>query len=76
MILHSTNGVSPKVSFSEAIANGIAPDGGLYMPDSLPKLPQALFRNIQEMSLREVGFVVMSTLFRRHYPLGEAQGHS
>lgn len=68
MILHSTNGVSPKVSFSEAIANGIAPDGGLYMPDSLPKLPQALFRNIQEMSLREVGFVVMSTLFADTIP--------
>lgn len=63
MILHSTNGKSPKVSVSEAITNGIAPDGGLYMPDQLPRLPQALFRNIQEMSLRDVAFVVLNTLF-------------
>lgn len=62
MILHSTGGLSPKVGFPEAIVNGIAPDGGLYMPDSLPQLPQAFFRNIQDMSLCDVGFVVMNSL--------------
>ena len=63
MILHSTNGVSPKVSFAQGIANGLAPDGGLYMPDSLPTLPRAFYRNIGEMSLRDVGYVVANTLF-------------
>ncbi len=63
MILHSTNGKSPKVSFAEGVANGIAPDGGLYMPDELPRLPQAFFRNISEMSLNEIAFVVCDTLF-------------
>lgn len=63
MILHSTNGVSPKVSFAQGIANGLAPDRGLYMPDSLPTLPRAFYRNIGEMSLRDVGYVVANTLF-------------
>lgn len=63
MILHSTNGKSPKVSFAEGVANGVAPDGGLYMPDELPRLPQAFFRNISEMSLNEIAFVVCDTLF-------------
>lgn len=63
MILHSTNGKSPKASFAEGIANGMAPDGGLYMPDALPRLPKAFFRNIAEMSLKEIAYVISNTLF-------------
>ncbi|MDE5940560.1 MAG: threonine synthase, partial [Muribaculaceae bacterium] len=66
MILHSTNGISPKASLAEGIANGIAPDGGLYMPDSLPRLPKALFRNIADMSLKEIAYVICNTLFGGH----------
>jgi threonine synthase len=32
----STRGASPSVSLSEAIARGLAPDGGLYVPTRLP----------------------------------------
>lgn len=32
----STRGTAPAASFSEAIAAGLAPDGGLYVPASLP----------------------------------------
>ena len=63
MILHSTNYKAPKVSLLEAIANGIAPDGGLYMPDDLPRLPKAFFNNISEMSIHDIAFVVMNMLF-------------
>lgn len=35
----STRGQSPEVSFSEAVANGLAPDGGLYLPVQFPRLP-------------------------------------
>ena len=34
MQFNSTRGQSPAVSLSEAIRNGAAPDGGLYLPDS------------------------------------------
>ena len=34
----STRGMSPAVSAPEALLNGIASDGGLYLPDSLPDL--------------------------------------
>jgi len=37
MILYkSTVGDAPPVRFNEAILNGFAPEGGLYVPDSLP----------------------------------------
>ena len=39
MIVHSTRGAS-SASLSEAIAQGLAPDGGLYMPPQLP--PRAI----------------------------------
>lgn len=63
MIFHSTNGISRSQSFPEVIANGMAPDGGLYMPDTFPALPRAFFKNISEMSLKEIGYVVCTTLF-------------
>jgi threonine synthase len=34
----STRGASPAASLSDAIAAGLAPDGGLYVPESLPRL--------------------------------------
>jgi threonine synthase len=34
----STRGDAPVVSLAQAIRNGAAPDGGLYMPEALPRL--------------------------------------
>ena len=34
----STRGESDPVGFSEAVAQGLAPDGGLYLPESFPDL--------------------------------------
>ena len=34
----STRGEAPYVGFSDAVATGLAPDGGLYLPTSLPDL--------------------------------------
>jgi threonine synthase len=34
----STRGQTPSVAFSEAVALGLAPDGGLFLPESLPDL--------------------------------------
>ncbi len=35
----STRGGSPAVTASEAIVNGLAPDGGLYVPEKYPEIP-------------------------------------
>jgi threonine synthase len=37
----STRGAAPSVSLSEAIAGGLAPDGGLYVPTRLPAVDPA-----------------------------------
>jgi threonine synthase len=38
----STRGNAPAVSFSAAVEAGLAPDGGLYLPESLPDLQSHL----------------------------------
>lgn len=40
----STRGQTPALSFSEAVATGLAPDGGLFLPESLPDLSRDLAR--------------------------------
>ena len=37
----STRGQSPAISFEDVLLSGPAPDGGLYMPESWPKLDLA-----------------------------------
>jgi threonine synthase len=40
---HSTRNATPAVSISRAIGAGLAPDGGLYVPERLPTLDTAAF---------------------------------
>ena len=39
----STRGQAPAVSFGQALAQGLAPDGGLYMPQTWPVIPLTAF---------------------------------
>jgi threonine synthase len=40
---HSTRGARPVVPISAAIAAGLAPDGGLYVPEAMPRLEPSAF---------------------------------
>ena len=44
----STRNRERKVSAAYAIANGIAPDGGLYCPTSFPALTEADWKTLAE----------------------------
>lgn len=37
---------------------GLAPDGGLFMPEFIPKLDTAFIKNLQKFSIQEIGFEV------------------
>ncbi|MCM1164103.1 MAG: threonine synthase [Muribaculaceae bacterium] len=37
---------------------GLAPDGGLFMPERIPVIPGAFFNNIADMSVRDISYVV------------------
>jgi len=40
MLYKSTRGNSPEVPFSQVLLGGLAPDGGLYMPENFLNLPK------------------------------------
>ena len=45
MLYRSNKGGGKAVNFEKAILAGYAPDGGLYVPDSLPKINFSLMRD-------------------------------
>ena len=59
----STRGQVPAVSFSTAVAEGLAPDGGLYLPEELPNLKPYLadWSKLEFASLCEAFFGIFAT---------------
>lgn len=55
MRYYSTNNKSLSVSAKEAVLAGLAPDGGLYMPSEIPKLPAEFFRDNSQRTLAQIG---------------------
>ncbi|AFD09231.1 threonine synthase [Solitalea canadensis] len=52
----SLNHNTPNVKFSEAVIRGLAPDKGLYFPESITPLPKELIDNIDSYSKEEIAF--------------------
>lgn len=50
----STNKISPEVSLKEAVMQGMPEDKGLFMPKSLPTLPQDFFQHIRPDSWEKI----------------------
>jgi threonine synthase len=42
MLYHSTRGQSRLHTFTEAVEAGLAPDGGLFLPETLPSIADKL----------------------------------
>ena len=59
----STRGQVPAVSFSTAVAQGLAPDGGLYLPEELPDLKPHLaeWSKLSYAELCQAFFAVFAT---------------
>lgn len=54
----STKGAANPVSFRVAVLKGLADDGGLYVPETMPVLPDVFWKGIKEMALPEIGFEI------------------
>ena len=66
----STRGQSAPVSAAMAIKQGIAPDGGLYMPESIPALTEETLKELCALSYSERAAKIMS-LFLTDYTYEE-----
>lgn len=56
MKYRSTNNKSAKASFKDAVIKGLADDKGLFFPMEIPKLPDAFFKKLPELSISEIAF--------------------
>jgi threonine synthase len=63
MKFYSTSNPSHLVNLSEAVVKGLAPDQGLYMPETIPVLEASFFAKFSEMTFQEIGYKVIGALF-------------
>jgi threonine synthase len=58
----STRGQSPALSFSEVLLGGLAPDGGLYMPETYPQFTHSDLTAMRSMSYADLAYAILSRL--------------
>lgn len=58
LVYHSTRNGEETATASEAILKGLTSDGGLFVPDCIPKL-QAELEDLTKMSYQEIAYAVM-----------------
>ncbi|REE81782.1 threonine synthase [Lutibacter oceani] len=59
MKFFSLNKQAPDVSFKEAVIKGLAPDKGLYFPESITPLDKDFFSHIEYFTNNEIAFEVI-----------------
>lgn len=55
----STRGQAPALNFEEVMLTGLAPDGGLYIPETLPTFSAETIESWKALSYPELAFQVM-----------------
>lgn len=58
MKFYSTNKNSSPVTFEEALMKGLAPDGGLYMPEFIPQIEKHFFEQLSSKTFQEIAFEI------------------
>ena len=58
----STRGNAPAQSFCEILLGGLAPDGGLYLPETYPHFSDTDLAAMRGMNYRELAFTILSRL--------------
>ena len=63
MIFYSTNDRNNVADLKTAVLKGLAPDKGLYMPESIPVLPKTFWDNIPGKTMGEIGLELLKPYF-------------
>ena len=63
MICVSTRGAAPAIPLHQALITGLAPDAGLYVPESVPTLDAAAIDELRGQPLSVVGSALLAPYF-------------
>ena len=58
----STRGRAPAQTFTQILLGGLAPDGGLYMPETYPQFTANDLARMRDKNYRELAFAILSRL--------------
>ncbi|KAF5102454.1 hypothetical protein D0Z00_000381 [Geotrichum galactomycetum] len=58
--LSTRSSTEPYLSFEQAVIQGLAPDGGLYIPTEIPNLPENFLEEWKDLSFQELAFNILS----------------
>lgn len=68
MNYYSLNKKAPKVSFQEAVVRGLAPDKGLYFPESITPLSEDFYNHIEYFTNHEIAYEVIKQFVGEEIP--------
>jgi threonine synthase len=74
MKYYSLNHNAPKVSFEEAVIQGLATDKGLYFPESITPLPHHFFDTIENLSNEAIAFEAIKQFVGDEIPADVLKG--
>lgn len=70
----STRGTAPELTFEDAMLTGLARDGGLYVPETVPTMSKDEIAALAGLSYEETAFRVMRPFVRDAFTDEEFQG--
>jgi len=68
MKYYSLNNKHHKVTFREVLTNSLAPDNGLYFPETITALPYSFFDTIENLNNEEIAFEVIRQFIGTEIP--------
>lgn len=68
MKYYSTNGKADRATLHEAVVKGLASDKGLFMPETIKRIPEEFFNGIQDLSFQEIAYKVADAFFGEDVP--------
>jgi len=68
MFYYSTRNKSKKVNFAEAALTGLAPDGGLFVPEEIPQYPARVRSSLGSMAFTDIAFETIKPYVNNEIP--------
>ena len=68
MIYYSTGNKNITSTFEKALMQGLAPDGGLYMPVTIPTLEKSFIENLSDFTFQDIAFKIADNFVECEIP--------
>jgi threonine synthase len=68
MFYYSTRDKNKKVSFAQAALTGLAPDGGLFVPEEIPQYPEKVRSSLGSIAFTDIAFETIKPYVRDEIP--------